>query len=180
MLRMHYYGDPILRKKAEEVTVFDEELKAFVQAMKDSMREYEGVGLAAPQVGRSIRCAVIDPSKEANNPIVFINPEFTYKSEETVVHEEGCLSFPDLHVDVTRHKIVSVKALDENGRSFSVENAEDLFARALQHEIDHLDGLFIIDHISLLQRKMLKNKLKKISEMNFSETALSDAPAHAV
>jgi len=180
MLRMHYYGDPILRKKAEPVMVFDEDLKTFILEMKETMREHEGVGLAAPQVGRSIRCVVIDPSKEANNPIVFINPEFTYKSEETVVHEEGCLSFPDLHLDITRHKTVSVKALDENGKPFTVENAEDLFARALQHENDHLDGLFIIDHISLLQRKLLKGKLKKISEMNFSETALSDAPAQAV
>ncbi|HEX7510372.1 MAG TPA: peptide deformylase [Chitinivibrionales bacterium] len=177
MLRMHYYGHPILRKKAAPVTVFDDDLKAFVNEMKATMREYEGVGLAAPQVGWSIRCVVIDPSKEANNPIVFINPEFTYKSEETMVHEEGCLSFPDLHVDISRHKIVSVKAFDENGKSFIVENAEDLFSRALQHEIDHIDGLFIIDHISLLQRKLLKGKLKKISEMNFSETALSDASA---
>ena len=175
MLRMHYYGHPILRKKAAPVTVFNDDLKAFVNEMKATMREYEGVGLAAPQVGWSIRCVVIDPSKEANNPIVFINPEFTYKSEETLIHEEGCLSFPDLHVDISRHKIVSVKAFDENGKSFIVENAEDLFSRALQHEIDHIDGLFIIDHISLLQRKLLKGKLKKISEMNFSETALSDA-----
>jgi len=177
MLRMHYYGHPILRKKAAPVTVFNDDLKAFVNEMKATMREYEGVGLAAPQVGWSIRCVVIDPSKEANNPIVFINPEFTYKSEETLIHEEGCLSFPDLHVDISRHKIVSVKAFDENGKSFIVENAEDLFSRALQHEIDHIDGLFIIDHISLLQRKLLKGKLKKISEMNFSETALSDASA---
>lgn len=177
MLRMHYYGHPILRKKAAPVTVFDDDLKAFVNEMKATMREYEGVGLAAPQAGWSIRCVVIDPSKEANNPIVFINPEFTYKSEEILVHEEGCLSFPDLHVDISRHKIVSVKAFDENGKSFIVENAEDLFSRALQHEIDHIDGLFIIDHISLLQRKLLKGKLKKISEMNFSETALSDASA---
>jgi peptide deformylase len=91
-----------------------------------------------------------------------------------VVHEEGCLSFPDLHVDVPRHKTVSVKAFDQQGKQFVIENAEDLMARALQHEIDHLDGLVIIDHISLLKRKLLKSRLKKIAELNYGETALSE------
>jgi len=179
MLNIHYYGDTILRKKAQPVTVFDEQLKCFVEEMKETMREHDGVGLAAPQVGRSIRCVVIDPSKEGNQTFVLINPEFTSVSDETIVHEEGCLSFPDLHVDVTRHASVSVKAFDETGRAYVIENAVELLARALQHEIDHLNGLFLIDHISLLQRKMLKGKLKKISELNFSETELSDATACA-
>jgi peptide deformylase len=180
MLNIHYYGDPILRKKAQPVTVFDQRLKSFVAEMKETMLTEDGVGLAAPQVGRSIRCAIIDPSKERNQLFVLINPQVTYKSEETIVHEEGCLSFPDLHVDITRHASVSVKAFDENGREYVIENAVELFARAIQHEIDHLDGLFIIDHISLLQRKLLKGKLKKISELNFAETELSDAKANAV
>jgi peptide deformylase len=178
MLTVRYYGDPILRKNAERVSVFDERLRDFVKEMMEAMREYDGVGLAAPQVGRSIRCAVIDPSKEGDHPFVLINPEFTYCSGETVEHEEGCLSFPDVHVTISRHKTVSVKAWDENGREYVVENAEDIFARAVQHEIDHLNGLFIIDHISLLQRKLLKGKLKKISELNYRETALSDAAAN--
>ncbi len=174
MLNLRYYGDSVLRKKTEPVTSFDEPLRELVGEMIETMREHDGVGLAAPQVGKSIRCVVIDPAKEGCGPIVLINPEFTFKSEETVLHEEGCLSFPDLHVDVVRHKIVSVKAFDENGKEFVIEKAEDILARALQHEIDHLDGLFIIDHISLLKRKLLNTRLKKISELNYSETAVSD------
>ena len=144
-----------------------------------ALREYDGTGLAAPQVGYSLRCAVIDALQDDSAPIVLINPEYTFKSLETEVHEEGCLSFPDLHMDISRHKTVSVKAFDENGKEFAIENACDLLSRALQHEIDHIDGLFFIDHISLLKRKLLKNKLKKISELNYGETALSDTSASA-
>jgi peptide deformylase len=175
MLTLRYYGDPVLRKKAEPVTVFDESLREFVRDMFEIMRDHDGLGLAAPQVGRSIRCVVIGQPDEAARPLVLINPEYTFKSEETEVHEEGCLSFPDLHVDIVRHKMVSVKAFDENGKQFAIEKAQDLMSRALQHEIDHIEGLFIIDHISLLKRRLLNTKLKKISLLNFSETALSDS-----
>jgi peptide deformylase len=175
MANLRYYGDSILRKKAEPVSSFDESLREMVNKMIDALREHDGVGLAAPQIGISVRCVVIDTSGEGAAPIVLVNPEFTFKSEETELHEEGCLSFPDLHVDVVRHKSVSVKAFDENGKEFVIEKAEDILCRALQHEIDHLEGLFIIDHISLLKRKLLNNKLKKISELNFSETAIRDA-----
>jgi peptide deformylase len=174
MITLRYYGDPVLRKKAEPVTKFDEYVRDLVENMIEIMRDHEGIGLAAPQIGHSIRCVVIDPSAEGARPLVLINPEFTFKSEETELHEEGCLSFPDLHVDIVRHKTVSVKAFDERGKEFAIEKAEDMLSRALQHEIDHIDGLFIVDHISLLKRKLLNNKLKKISELNFSETACSD------
>jgi peptide deformylase len=179
MLKLRYYGDPILRKQCEPVNVFDDELKRFIDELKETMRENDGAGLAANQVGKYVRCIVIDPSGEGNEAVAFINPEFTYMSDDKIVHEEGCLSFPDLHMDVTRSEKVSVKAFDENGHEFVIENAEGLLSRALQHEIDHLNGLYIIDHISLLQRKLLKGKLKEISEMNFSETALSDEKANA-
>jgi peptide deformylase len=174
MANLRYFGDAILRKIAKPVETFDGALGELVGAMVEALREHDGVGLAAPQIGYSMRCVVIDATEQREKPVILINPEFTFKSKETVIHEEGCLSFPDVHVDVTRHKTVSVTALDERGKRFSIENAEDLLARALQHEIDHLDGLVIIDHISLLKRKLLKSKLKKISELNYGETALSE------
>jgi peptide deformylase len=169
MLSIRYYGDPILRKTAQRIEVFDNALRLFVQDMVEALKAYEGVGLAAPQVGQSVRCVVIDTTDGAEKPLVLINPEFTFKSQETAQHEEGCLSLPDLDLKVTRSAIVSVKAYDAAGHEFTIENAEGLLARALQHEIDHLDGLMIIDHVSLLQRKLHKRKLKQISEQNNSE-----------
>jgi peptide deformylase len=180
MLYVRYYGDPILRRKADRVAVFDDSLREFIKEMVVAMREYDGVGLAAPQVGSSIQLAVIEPSRETGQIFVLINPEVIYASKEIVEHEEGCLSFPDLHLKFSRPKMVSVKAFDEFGREYTIENAEDLLCRALQHEIDHLNGLFIIDHISLLQRKLLKGKLKKISELQSEEKALRDSSATAV
>jgi peptide deformylase len=158
-----YYGDPILRKKAKPVTVFDDQLRAFIDEMKETMVEYDGLGLAAPQVGRSIQVVTIDATKGEKPPYVFINPELTFLSKEEVEREEGCLSFPDIHVNITRPSVASVKALDENGTTFSIEKTDDLLARALQHEIDHLNGILIIDHISVIQRKLLSGKLKKIA-----------------
>jgi peptide deformylase len=179
MLNLRYYGDLILRKKAIPIVEFDASLRELVANMIEALREYDGTGLAAPQVGYSLRCAVIDAAQDGSAPIVLINPEYTFKSEETEIHEEGCLSFPDLHIEIQRHKTVSVKACDENGKEFTIENACDLLSRALQHEIDHIDGLYFIDHISLLKRRLLKHKLKKISELNYGETALSDTSANA-
>ena len=164
MLSIRYYGDPVLRKKARPVEVFDDSLRLFVESMVETMCALDGVGLAAPQVGHSIQCAVIDTTSGAEKPLVLINPVFTFKSEDRIQHEEGCLSFPDLQLMITRPKIVSVKAFDETGYAVVIENAGELLARALQHEIDHLDGLLFIDHVSLLQRKLLKGKLKKITE----------------
>lgn len=180
MSHIRHYGDPILRKKADRVLVFDGQLREYVKEMVAVMREHDGVGLAAPQIGRSIQCAVIEPSKETPQTFVLINPEIVFQSKEIVENEEGCLSFPDLHLKFSRPKIVSVKAFDENGREYAIEKAEGLFCRALQHEIDHLNGLFIIDHVSLLQRKLLKGKLKKISELPSDEMALRGSTANAV
>ena len=170
MLDIVYYGDPILRKKAKPVSVFDDKLQAFVEDMKETMVEHDGLGLAAPQVGQSIQVVIIDATKGENPPVVFINPELTYLSKDEVEREEGCLSFPDIHLNITRPSIVSVKAYDENGKAFSIENTGDLLARALQHEIDHLNGILIIDHISVIQRKLLSGKLKKIAHPQSGKT----------
>jgi peptide deformylase len=164
VLEVRIYGDPVLRKKAIPVVSFDEKLKTFVKEMIETMIEQDGVGLAAPQVGESIRLAVIDPTGGVSDPYVLINPEITYLSEEKVDTDEGCLSLPDITLKITRSVRVSVKALDENGKEYIIENAEGLLARALQHEIDHLDGLMIVDHISALQRKMISGKLKKMAK----------------
>ena len=174
MLDIHYYGDPILRKKAKPVAAFDGKLDELVEAMLETMREADGVGLAAPQVGVSKRVVVIDATRGEQPPVVLVNPEFTYQSEELAEREEGCLSFPDIHLDIKRPAVVSVKAFDRTGKEFAVENAGDLLARALLHEMDHLDGLLIIDHVSLLQRKLMSGKLKKISKMAPGEAVRID------
>lgn len=173
------YGDPVLRKKAKPVAAFDAKLKAFLEEMIQTMMERDGVGLAAPQVDDSRRIVVIDTTKGEAPPLVLINPEFTFKSKELEEREEGCLSFPDIHLDIKRPAVVSVKALDGNGKEFMVEKADGLLSRALQHEIDHCDGLLIIDQVSLLQRKLLSGKLKKISAMGKSKT-MPSAKAKAV
>ncbi|HUI91261.1 MAG TPA: peptide deformylase [Chitinivibrionales bacterium] len=163
MLEILLYGDPILRKKAKPVAVFDAKLRAFLDEMIETMKERDGVGLAAPQVGDSRRIVVIDATKGEAPAMVLVNPEFTFKSKELEEREEGCLSFPDIHLDIKRPAVVSVKAFDENGKEILIEKADGLLCRALQHEIDHCDGLLIIDQVSLLQRKLLSSKLKKIS-----------------
>jgi peptide deformylase len=164
VLDVRVYGDPVLRKKGAVITVFDDKLRSLVKEMIETMIEEDGVGLAAPQVGESLQLAVIDTTGGEKPPIVLINPLFTYLSEETATNEEGCLSLPGITLKVTRPVFVSVKAQDEFGKEFTIENAEGLLARALQHETDHLNGLMIIDHVSALQKKMLSGKLKKMAE----------------
>jgi peptide deformylase len=179
MLEIHYYGDPILRRKARQVAAFDGRIGALVDAMIETMSQNDGVGLAAPQVGESKRIVVIDATKGEAPPIVLVNPVFTFLSDDLVEREEGCLSFPDIHLDIKRPSVVSVKAFDRTGKEFSIVNADDLLARALQHEMDHLDGLVIVDHVSLLQRKLLSGKLKKIAAMAPGE-AVRESKAKAV
>jgi len=160
-----YYGDPILRKKAKPVVAFNAQIGSLVEDMIETMMANDGIGLAAPQVGESKRIVVIDTTRGEIPPLVFVNPEIIFASEELEDREEGCLSFPDIHLNIKRPAVVSVKAFDASGKEFLIENASDLLARAIQHEIDHLDGLLIIDHVTLLQRKLLSGKLKKITAM---------------
>ena len=164
MLELRYYGDPVLRKKAAPVEKFDDDLKEFAAQMIEAMREADGVGLAAPQVGVSIRLAVIDAGGGESPPYVLVNPEIVYSSADTEDYEEGCLSMPGISLKINRPARVSVKAQNENGEFYTIENAEGLLSRALQHETDHLNGILFIDHVSPVQRVLLKSKLKKISE----------------
>lgn len=169
MLEIRIFGDPILRKTAKQVTVFDEELKRFAEEMAETMRDKDGVGLAATQVGKLVRLAVIDVTAGEMDPILLVNPVLTYTSEELIEEEEGCLSIPTIRLKVKRPLRVSVKAQDLNGKPFTIEMAEGLMARALQHEIDHLNGIMFVDHVSLLQRKLIRTKLKKLASGSSGE-----------
>jgi peptide deformylase len=157
------YGDPVLRKKALPVEKFDDGLKELVREMTDVMREKDGVGLAGPQIGKSLRIAVIDATGGEREPYVLINPEITYMSEAREDYEEGCLSVPGINININRPSIVSVRAVDENNREYVIENADGLLARAIQHETDHLDGILFVDRASLVARQLISGKLKKLA-----------------
>ena len=164
MFDIRIYGDPVLRKNAKPVTVFDAALAAFAEELAETMKERDGVGLAAPQVGESLRVIAVDATNGEKPPLVLVNPEVTGSSGNPEDYEEGCLSIPDIRLKIKRPPVVSVKAHDIHGKPVTITDATDLFARALQHEIDHLNGIMIIDHISPLQRQMLSGKLKKMAK----------------
>jgi len=161
VLEIVQYPDPVLRAKAKPVGEITPELQKLIDDMVETMYAAPGVGLAAPQVGVSLRLAVIDvSSREESLPlIVLINPVFTLKEGE-FVEEEGCLSVSDFNADISRYEKVCVRATDRDGKAYELE-AEGLLAKALQHEIDHLDGLLILDHVSPLKRELYKRKIRK-------------------
>ena len=161
-LKVYEYPHPILKKKAEKVDKVDDELRAFMDDMLETMYAYNGCGLAAPQVGVSKRVVVIDIAREDEepNPLYMANPEIVWKSEETEVCEEGCLSLPEMRAEVERPASVKIRYLDYDGNECELL-AEDFLAVATQHELDHLDGVLYIDHISRLKRQMLVKKLEK-------------------
>lgn len=156
-------GDPVLREEALEVSDFDDSLKALVRDLYESMYHAEGVGLAAPQIGISKRVLVIDlrNDDEPDARLALINPRVVWHSAEKDKSAEGCLSIPGLEEVVQRSSEVRVEGMDPEGRPLTVE-AGDLFARALQHEIDHLDGILFVDRVSGLKRRMLMKKWKKL------------------
>ena len=167
VLQLYEYPHPILEQKAERVLKVDEDIKKFLDDMLETMYFSKGVGLAAPQVGVSKRIIVIDAEQREidgeykhGNPMYLINPEIVYKSEETIMFCEGCLSVPKQSADVERHYKIKVRYLDYDGKEQEIE-AEDYLAVVLQHEIDHLDGILYIDRISRLKRNMLLKKLEK-------------------
>jgi peptide deformylase len=161
-LSLRYYGDPVLREKAKPVTTFEASVRELAEAMFECMYREAGLGLAAPQVGSSLRLFVIDveAGEGARVKRAFVNPVIAAKRGSDV-GEEGCLSIPGLRADVKRAAHVEVEAMDENGAPFRLE-AEGLVARAIQHEIDHLDGILFIDRLSPIHRKLIEGKLKRI------------------
>jgi len=157
ILEIKEYGDPVLREKALPVKEITLEILNLIKDMAETMYTDSGVGFSAPQVGVSKRIIVIDEEKDGL--IVLINPMIV-KGEGEVVAEEGCLSVPGIYSQVKRSSKVTVKALNENGDPIEITK-EGLTARALQHEIDHLDGILFIDRIGRMERQILLNKLKK-------------------
>jgi peptide deformylase len=158
------YGDPVLETPAETVTTFDEQLQELIDDMFESMYAAHGVGLAAPQIGIGKRIAVIDITfkEDPEAKLVLINPEII-KTEGRQRGTEGCLSLPEFREDVTRPNVVTVRAQDAQGKWFET-TGDELLARALVHETEHLQGKLYISHISRLKRDMMKRKIKKLMQ----------------
>ncbi len=161
ILEIAKYPNPILTKRAEEILNLDKYIQELAQNMVQTMYAAPGIGLAAPQVNESKRLITVDLSvgEDSQNLIILINPELI-KQEGEVVYEEGCLSVPDINEKVVRPSRVIVKGMDLKGNEKTIE-AEGLLARALCHEIDHINGKLFIDHLSLLKKSLIKKKLKK-------------------
>ena len=156
------FGDPVLEKPAETVTDFDDDLKKLIDDMFESMYAAHGVGLAAPQIGVGRRIAVIDVTfkEDPDAKLVLINPEIIHR-EGKHTQSEGCLSIPDFRENVTRPHKVTVRAQDINGKLFE-KTGEELLARALLHETDHLNGKLYISHLSALKRDLMRRKIRKL------------------
>jgi peptide deformylase len=161
-MHIYTYPDSILRTTAKPVEDIDEDLQTLIENMADTLYSERGIGLAATQVGVPKRLIIYDlsPQEKVRNFSVLINPEIIL-SEGNIVYEEACLSVIDFSADVARSAMVKVRGVDRHGNPVDIE-AEDLMAICLQHEVDHLNGVLFIDHISGLKRSLYKKRLKKI------------------
>src|SRR5262245_6298479 len=158
------YGDPVLEKPTKPITKFDAELEELAEDMFATMYAAKGVGLAAPQIGKTIRIAVVDVAggKNPEAKIVLVNPEITHGEGEKR-EEEGCLSIPGFRGYVVRPHFVTVRAQNLKGEPFEIRG-EDLLARAFCHEIDHLNGVLFLQHLSMLKRDLIKRKIRKLKK----------------
>jgi peptide deformylase len=154
------YPDPRLHTVARTVSAVDARIDRLVDDMIETMYASEGIGLAATQVDVHERVIVIDVSESRQQPLVLINPEITWRSDDMVMAEEGCLSVPAIYDSVPRHARVKFSALDRSGQSFELE-ASELLAVCVQHEMDHLLGKVFVDYLSLLKRSRIRSKLLK-------------------
>lgn len=157
-----HYPDKRLRQQAQQVTQFDAELARLLEDMAETMYAAPGVGLAAPQIGVALKIFVIDVATGADQPSdlrVFINPEILSKAGE-IENEEGCLSFPGVHEDITRAERVKVRAQNAKGEFFELET-DGILAIAIQHENDHLNGKLMVDHLSMLRRRLVHRSMMK-------------------
>ena len=154
--------DPRLKKKSKPVERVDDAIRQLMADMMSTMYAAPGIGLAAPQVGVLKRVIVIDAAREGDpsRPLKLANPEIVWASDDDNTYEEGCLSVPEHYAEVVRPRAVKVRYLDETGAKREIE-AEGLLATCLQHEIDHLDGVLFLDHLSALKRNMILRKLLK-------------------
>ncbi|KQZ93569.1 peptide deformylase [Agrobacterium cavarae] len=156
--------DPLLRQQSKPVETVDSEIQRLADDMLETMYDAPGIGLAAIQIGVPRRMLVIDLSRddEENKPQVFINPEILKVSDDVSTYEEGCLSIPDYYAEVERPASLTVGYVDRDGKQQTIE-ADGLLATCLQHEIDHLNGVLFIDHISRLKRDMVIKKFTKLA-----------------
>lgn len=154
------YPDPRLHKVAAPVAQVDDRIRQLVRDMAETMYDAPGVGLAATQVDVHERVVVIDVSEDGNDLLVLINPEITWKSDDSIVFEEGCLSVPGVYDEVERAAQVRVTALNEHGERFELE-ADELLAVCIQHELDHLQGKVFVEYLSQLKQSRLKSRIKK-------------------
>ncbi|WP_282605861.1 peptide deformylase [Pelagibius sp. Alg239-R121] len=159
--------DPRLKQACATVEQVDDEMRQLLNDMLETMYEAPGIGLAAPQVGALKRAIVVDVSNEdeENAPLRMVNPELTWVSDHDASYDEGCLSLPEHYAEVVRPAEIKVSYLDEMGKAQELE-AEGLLATCIQHEIDHLDGILFVDHISALKRNMILRKLLKARKAN--------------
>jgi peptide deformylase len=176
--------DKRLRLKSEPVKTIDKPLRALVDDMFETMYAAPGIGLAAIQIGVPRRVVTLDLAKkdEPRQPQVFINPEVTWASDEKATYEEGCLSIPEYYEEVERPKAIKVKFLDLDLKPQEIQ-AEGLLATCLQHEIDHINGVLFIDHISKLKRDMVMKKFKKAAKKTTVGTkslAEDQEPSHRI
>ena len=182
VLRIYVAPHPVLKKKAEPVQKVTPELRKLMDDMLETMYATDGIGLAAPQVGQSVRILVLDieqkrgddipPQERKGKPLFFVNPEIVWASEDMRVYNEGCLSDPGQYADVVRPDKVRIKYMDYDGKAQEME-ADTLLATCLQHELDHLNGILFVDHLSTIKKDMLMRKLKKYTKENLEEMAES-------
>lgn len=189
VLPIYLYGSDVLREEAEEIQENSDELQALIEDMIETMRGAAGIGLAAPQVGRSLRLFVVDldPLREdleadgedvPPQPMVFINPEIVAESDDAVAFEEGCLSIPDIRYDVDRPSAIEVSFLDRDFNQQVLE-ADGMLARVIQHEYDHVEGVLFLDYLSSFKRKLLTRRLRDISTGSFDAEYPVLAPLQA-
>ncbi len=164
LFEIQTYGKQVLRTKTEEIPQIDDDLRKFVADMFETMYAAEGIGLAAPQVGKSIRLFVIDlsPIDEEEGPRVFVNPQIVEFGDEKDEYEEGCLSIPTVREIVTRPTQIRLTYQDMNGKQYD-EEIDGFLARVIQHEYDHLEKTLFVDHLSSLKKSLIKKTLKKIA-----------------
>ncbi len=170
--RIYKFPEPVLREPTTAVATIDESVHELVRDMVETMYAKNGAGLAAIQVGVPIKLFIVEASvaggEENDPPVVFINPRIEWLSDETETHDEGCLSFPGIFVPVKRGLQARVRALGLDGKEFLAEG-EGLYARAMQHEIDHLDNRLLVDFVGPLKRKMIRRKLERMTDEEAEE-----------
>ncbi len=170
ILPIYAFGQPVLRKVAEDIDNGFEDLDGLIDNMFETMRNAKGVGLAAPQIGQSIRLFIVDTQqidKTDEAPVgikkVFINAQLLDESGDPWVYEEGCLSIPEIHADIERKKEITIRYLDQDWKEHT-ESYEGVNARVIQHEYDHIEGILFVDHMRPLKKRMIKGKLERIKK----------------